>query len=378
LGFGKAGLTGNGVKKSFLPFSLVLILFFSLLIVPRYALGDVGDFNDYSDSSDSSDSGWSSSDWGSSDSDWSSSSDRRSGRDRSSDSDGRSSDRSSGSSGGGSLSLVDRIIMFIIVGGLVGIFIGYPIYTTTRDTFYPQLYKPIIMGIIKLFRFLKRKRSSPSGSAVTPAVRDHTGDIVTAILKIDPKFSNDKFIAWAKEVFFTLQYAWMDRDWERVRPFEKEELYKQHEMQLQQYINSGRINVLERININQGYLQKYVRDRDYEYLTVFFQVRMTDYIKDEKTGKVLKGSPNVDSHMKYLYTFMRKNGVLTNPATSNKNTTNCPNCAAPTKITSAGKCEYCNSIITTGTFDWVLSNIDGVKPQTVIDDSGVIIRDGRK
>ena len=36
---------------------------------------------------------------------------------------------------------------------------------------------------------------------------------------------------------------------------------------------------------------------------------------------------------------------------------NCPNCGAPTEITSSGKCEYCKSIITTGDHDWVLSDI---------------------
>jgi len=223
----------------------------------------------------------------------------------------------------------------------------------------------------------EKKRRTSAGTG-TGAVRDHTDEIVAAVLSIDPNFSNDKFIAWVKEVFFTLNYAWMERDWAKVRPFEKEELYKQHEMQIQQYINSGRINVLERINVNQAYLQRYVRDNEYEYLTVFLQVRMTDYIKDEKTGQILKGSPDVDSHMKYLYTFMRKTGVLTSLATSNKSTTNCPYCGAPTNITSAGKCEYCDNVVTTGVFDWVLSNIDGVKPQTVIDDSGVIIRDNRE
>ena len=226
--------------------------------------------------------------------------------------------------------------------------------------------------------YVQKKKGNAGGGAATGAggpVRDHTQEIMPAILAIDPLFSNDKFIAWAKEVYFTLSYAWMERDWEKVRPFEKEELYRQHEQQLQQYINNGRINVLDRININQAYLQKYVRDKEYEYLTVFLQVRMIDYIKDEKTGRVLKGSPDVDCHMQYLYTFMRQNGVMTDPANSNKSTTNCPNCGAPTQITSAGKCGYCGSVIVTGAFDWVLSNIDGVKPHTVIDDSGVIIRD---
>ena len=40
-------------------------------------------------------------------------------------------------------------------------------------------------------------------------------------------------------------------------------------------------------------------------------------------------------------------------------TTNCPNCGAPTQITSAGQCEYCGSVITTGEHDWVLSGLEG-------------------
>jgi len=295
---------------------LTLALLLSLSVLPLGA--DVGDFNDY----DSGDSGWDSDYDSGSDSDW---------------------------SGGGS-------------GGNVGSFgILFSLGV-------------IVFAIYAIFKSSSRYGRQIATQIAGSAVRDHTAQIVPAIQQNDPEFTADRFIAWVKEVFLTLQYAWTTRDWEKVRPFEKEELYKQHEMQLKQYIASGRINVLERININQAYLQKYVRDSEYEYLTVFLQVRMTDYIKDEKTGAVLKGSPNVDSHMKYLYTFMRRNGVRTNPASGNISTTNCPNCGAPTRITSAGKCEYCNSVITTGDFDWVLSNIDGVKPQTVIDDSGVIIR----
>ena len=65
--------------------------------------------------------------------------------------------------------------------------------------------------------------------------------------------------------------------------------------------------------------------------------------------------------MKYLMTFNRKKGVLTKAGTSNKSTTNCPNCGAPTEITSSGQCEYCDSVITTGEHDWVLSDIHSIK-----------------
>ena len=39
---------------------------------------------------------------------------------------------------------------------------------------------------------------------------------------------------------------------------------------------------------------------------------------------------------------------------------NCPNCGAPTQITSSGKCEYCGSIITTGEHSWALSNLERI------------------
>jgi tRNA U34 5-carboxymethylaminomethyl modifying enzyme MnmG/GidA len=42
-------------------------------------------------------------------------------------------------------------------------------------------------------------------------------------------------------------------------------------------------------------------------------------------------------------------------------TTNCPNCGAPTDITSTGRCPYCDSVIVTKQYDWVLDNLE--RPQ---------------
>lgn len=216
-------------------------------------------------------------------------------------------------------------------------------------------------------------RSSKPGADVN--VKNNTDEIVTAIRKNDENFSYEKYSAWVKEVFITLQMAWSERDFEKARPFEKEELYRQHELQIKKYIENNRINVLDRINVNQLYLHKYVREKEYEYLTVCIQSRMTDYIKDANTGAILKGDPNTEYHLRYLYTFMRKTGVTTDPARSNNSVVACPHCGAPTSITSAGKCEYCGFIVTTGEFDWVLSNIEAVKDGMTIEDGGVVIRE---
>lgn len=195
----------------------------------------------------------------------------------------------------------------------------------------------IVIGVVLFISYLKTKNSKNSSptTGVVPTIQNHTDEIVNAITRIDPNFSSEKFIGWVKEVFITLQNAWSERDFEKVRPFEKEELYKQHTELIKQYIENGKINVLDRINVNQAYLFKYYRDSQYEFMHVYIQARMTDYIKDEKTGKVLQGNPNTEYHLQYIYTFMRKVGVLTDPVKSGKSTVACPHCGAPTSVTSS-------------------------------------------
>lgn len=241
-----------------------------------------------------------------------------------------------------------------------------------------------VLGVIFIVGYFQSKNKKQNSGSISqqsntsvPVIRNCTDEIVQTITENDPEFSSEKFISWVKEVFITLQNAWSERDFEKVRPFEKEELYKQHTEQIKQYIQNGKINVLDRINVNQTYLFKFTRDSQYEYLTVYIQARMTDYIKDEKTGKVLQGNPNTEYHMQYLYTFMRKTGVLTDKVNSNRSTVACPHCGAPTTVTSSGKCEYCGFIITTGEFDWVLSNIEAVKNGTDFGNGGVFIKSNK-
>ncbi|MBQ8940818.1 MAG: transporter [Firmicutes bacterium] len=312
---------------------VIMLIIFSMFFATK-AFADLGDFNDYS-----SDSGWDSSDWGgSSDSwDWD-------------DDDDDDYYYYNGSSGGGGKSSGSPADFWLAV---------------------------IVVAVIIIISMRKNKGGGSSSggnvSSAGPEIKDNTNEIVKEIIKVDPNFSETRFISWVKEVFITLQTAWSDREFDKVRPFEKEELFNQHKTQIEGYIKNNRINVIERININNAHFFEYKRDNQYEYLTVFLKARMVDYIKDANTEQVLKGDPNRDCYPRYLLTFMRKKGVLTDAAVSNKSTTNCPNCGAPTQITSSGMCEYCGSVITTGDYDWVLSDIQGVKRNMTYGYGGVFI-----
>lgn len=217
----------------------------------------------------------------------------------------------------------------------------------------------IVLGIYLLIRYLKKKGGIDGINNIIPNTNDNTSSVEAQIRNIDPMFSAENFMSFSKEVFIKLQAAWTDRKWEEIRPFESNELFEQHSKQLQQYIDTKRINIVDRVSVRKTYLNSFTQDGDKETLKMTLKAVMKDYIINEETKEVLEGNPNQDMYMVYTLTFIRKAGVKTVEGTDKKSTTNCPNCGAPTNITSSGKCEYCGSIITTGEHDWVLSNLEG-------------------
>ena len=184
--------------------------------------------------------------------------------------------------------------------------------------------------------------------------------IENKIKTIDPNFNKEEFIAWSKDVFVKLQTAWTKRDWEEIRLYETNELFEQHKTQLQGYINNGTINVMDRICVNYAKLNKFEQTADKDILSIALNSSMIDYIKDEKTGAVLKGNTETRLTNTYRLTFIRKKGVLTQAGGPKVASANCPNCGAPTKVALAGKCEYCGSIIKIEDHGWVLSNLERI------------------
>lgn len=183
-------------------------------------------------------------------------------------------------------------------------------------------------------------------------------DIVAEIQQKDPKFNPDQFKAFAKDVFIKLQNAWTERDWEKIRNFESNELFEQHKAQLQGYIDNNQINVMERICVNWVKIVSYSKQGNNEILEVDLNSRMGDYIIDATTRELVKGDKNSEYVNVYRLKFTRTAGVKTEEGGQKVNITNCPNCGAPTKIMTSGRCEYCNSVITTKDYGWVLSGLE--------------------
>lgn len=119
-------------------------------------------------------------------------------------------------------------------------------------------------------------------------------------------------------------------------------------------LNSGKTNHLNMQNVRSITIADFHADGAREVLSVKLEASLLDYTTDDESGEVLEGSKTQYQHRFYYLEFIRSAGVKT-AAEKDLQITNCPNCGAPTQVTSSGECEYCHSVITNGDFGWVLN-----------------------
>lgn len=303
-------------SKKLLSLAISILAVFALVIsISTISVADVGDFESY-DYGDS----WSSSDWGSSS--W----DYDYGYDYDYDY-------------GGGIYFIDGspagIIFFFIILAIIIVLSKKGKLNSNSRPYYDHYHQ-----------------------TRTPIPTYDSSNTINKIHEVDPYFNEDKFLSWAKTTFIKLQNAWSARDWEQIRTIESEELFEQHSAQIKRYIDRKQINVMDRIAVNYAKLYSFSQDEDKDTLSILLNSSMADYIIDENTQEVIQGDKITRRTKTYKMTFIRKKGLKTSESTDEKKTTNCPNCGAPTNITSSGKCEYCGSVITIGEHDWVLSNLE--------------------
>lgn len=237
-----------------------------------------------------------------------------------------------------------------------------------------------------------RRRNQPFGSrnAVRPpspareqsftprvSVEDHTAEIAAAVREHDRDFLAETFLTRASDVFLTLQHSWSSGDLTPMRTLESGELYSIHARQLQHFLTRGQQNVIENIKIDKRFLHKYERAGSSEYLTAYLEVRMSDYIIERASGRLISGDPSAVNTVKYLLTFMRS---AADAETSGNIPTHCPSCGAVVENFVIGyRCSYCGSEIQLpdDSSDWLLVRLDVVKKSTAVDNRGVVIQKAR-
>ena len=201
-----------------------------------------------------------------------------------------------GSNGGGDFDLG------VLIGWLINLFIQSPVLGLIA-----------VVVIIIAYRIMKKKskdtdyiNKNVNNQANSEVTMDYSGVVAEEIRAIDPDFSSDKFIGFAREVFMTIQQAWTAKDWKPIRPFESEALFNQHKQQLDEYIRLGKTNVVEKIAIKHCSLHSFKQDGDKEVLTVWLNAVMRDYVIDDKTKKVLESDPRQERQYHHQLPQLRR------------------------------------------------------------------------
>ena len=148
-----------------------------------------------------------------------------------------------------------------------------------------------------------------------------------------------------------------------LRPYLTDAFYAQCDTQLDAYRRSRQTNRIERIAVLDTRIVGWKQENGNDVIIANLRTRIVDYVIDDKTGDIIRGSNTAEKFMEYEWSLVRTIGAQTG-ASDGVSVQNCPNCGAPTNINKTAKCEYCGSIITVDSVDWAVNAIKGIAQRT--------------
>jgi predicted lipid-binding transport protein (Tim44 family) len=181
---------------------------------------------------------------------------------------------------------------------------------------------------------------------------------IDAIRAHDPAFDESAFLADTQRAFFVVQEAWTQLKPETSRRVMADGLWQQHQVQIEQYVNEHKRNVLEDLAVGSATVMSAHSDQTYDTVVVRFLAACADYDIDTNNNKIVRGNRQVGQWQED-WTFQRSSEATTKVGGGTL-AQKCPNCGAPLTVDLQGVCHYCKASIMGGKYDWVLSRITQV------------------
>ena len=179
---------------------------------------------------------------------------------------------------------------------------------------------------------------------------------------LDPGFDAKMLINKLSALYVLMQNCWSAKNLTPLRPYFTDAQYAQYDRQLDSgYRQAGLTSHIENIAVLGVTLDRWQVSGDNDEIVATVQARLTQYTTDDKSGRLVRGSRTAKKYMTYEWTLSRKHGVTT---TAGTRTICCPHCNAPLEINRTARCEYCGSVVTVDSVDWVISNIKGIAQRT--------------
>ena len=224
----------------------------------------------------------------------------------------------------------------------------------------------IIFALLLVVGYMLFKRKKNNNQPVIPgAQRTDRSNLAQmySYRQVDPEFDEAAFREKLSNLYVQFQNAWTGKNMESLRPYLTDAMYAQFDRQLDAYRRNGQTNYVDRIAVLGVELAGWKQESGKDVVIAEIRTRIVDYVKNDTTGELVRGSMSQEKFMTYEWTLVRTTGTKTGQSTGLTGQT-CPNCGAHIDINHTAVCEYCGSVLTIDTFDWVVSNIKGLSQQT--------------
>lgn len=188
------------------------------------------------------------------------------------------------------------------------------------------------------------------------------GKSIESLKEIDPQFSEDEFKKKLAEIYIHFQRSWQAKDITDLRPYLTDDLYAKSERQLDAYRKNFQTNHVDNPTVQSVELKYWNNLQNKHVITAEINACIIDYVTDDRTGAVVRGSRTDKKYMTYEWTLVRSADRLTSSHSGTVAT--CPYCGAKISINHSAVCEYCDSVLHVDSFDWTVSYIKGVSQRT--------------
>jgi predicted lipid-binding transport protein (Tim44 family)/uncharacterized tellurite resistance protein B-like protein len=263
-------------------------------------------------------------------------------------------------------------------GGGGGSGAGYIFYLLIRLAINkPVIGVPLlIIVIILMIKFGRKAKGgyethtiSRAGKLRKQQEHQEMQEALDDIKRRDPGFTTGKFVQKVNKAFIAVQEAWSDQDLSSVRQFISDGIDERFSLQIEMQKAEGYRNRMENITVRNTRIVGVYTDLHFDSIHVEVTAQADDSDVDLKTGKRIR--KNSSASFTEYWSFLRKPGVQTLEGKSLIEGF-CPNCGAPIELTDSGKCHSCDSVLTSGEYDWVLTEITQSIEWNVVSDKSII------
>jgi len=184
--------------------------------------------------------------------------------------------------------------------------------------------------------------------------KNRTAAALASIRRRDEEFDPSHLQSRSASAFKQIQQAWSQQDLSPIRPYVSDALYERFTIQIGEQKDIGYRNIVEDVRIESIGVALASAGEIFDEIAFRIGASATDYRIDVKNGKEIKGTRRAEHFVEY-WSLIRRKGAKTIGKGLFEG--NCPNCGDAIELNKSERCTTCQSVLRSGEYDWVLSEI---------------------